>query len=83
MDFTKIRCRWIGVISKINWISVNFFFFFFFYAVEVYLLFWCFHFTNEPPRDKTNKVTAPSEDSDQPGHLPSLIRDFTVHSVGS
>ena len=30
MDFTKIRCRWIGVISKINWISVNLFFFCFF-----------------------------------------------------
>ena len=29
---------------------------------------------NEPPHDKTNKMTcAPSEDSDQPGHLPSLI----------
>ena len=28
----------------------------------------------EPPRDKTNKmICAPSEDSDQPGHLPSLI----------
>ena len=26
---------------------------------------------------------APSEDSDQPGHLPSLIRAFTVCSVGS
>ena len=34
----------------------------------------------EPPRDRTNKVAcAPSEDSDQPGHLPSLIRVFTVH----
>ena len=33
----------------------------------------------EPPRDKTNKVTcAPSEDSDQPGHPPSLIRVFAV-----
>ena len=30
-------------------------------------------------RDKTNKMAcAPSEDSDQPGHLPSLIRDFAV-----
>ena len=30
--------------------------------------------TNEPPHDKTNKMTcAPSEDSDQPGHPPSLI----------
>ena len=38
----------------------------------------------EPPRDKTNKLTcAPNEDSDQPGHLPSLIRVFAVRSVGS
>ena len=28
----------------------------------------------EPPRDKTNEMTcAPSEDSGQPGHPPSLI----------
>ena len=28
---------------------------------------------NEPPHDKTNKmVCAPSKDSDQPGHPPSL-----------
>ena len=26
---------------------------------------------------------APSEDSDQPGHPPSLIRVFAVHSIGS
>ena len=32
---------------------------------------------NEPPRDKTNKMAcAPSEDSDQPGHPPSLTRVF-------
>ena len=38
----------------------------------------------EPPHDKTNKMAcAPSEDSDQPGHPPSLIRVFTVRSVGS
>ena len=38
----------------------------------------------EPPRDKTNKITcAPSEDSDQPGHPPSLIRVFAVRSMGS
>ena len=41
---------------------------------------------NEPPHDKTNKMAcAPSEDSDQPGHSPSLIRVFAVrmkkHSV--
>ena len=35
--------------------------------------------TYEPPHDKTNKLAcAPSEDSDQPGHPPSLIRVFTV-----
>ena len=34
---------------------------------------------NEPPHDKTNKMAcAPSEDSDQPGHPPSLIRIFAV-----
>ena len=36
---------------------------------------------NEPPHDKTNKMTrAPREDSDQPGHPPSLIwsRVFAV-----
>ena len=27
--------------------------------------------TYEPPYDKSNKMTAPSEDSDQPGHPPS------------
>ena len=39
-------------------------------------------FIYEPPHDKTNKC-APSEDSDQPGHPPSLIRIFAVCSVGS
>ena len=34
---------------------------------------------NEPPHDKNNKLTcAPSKDSDQPGHPPSLIRVFAV-----
>ena len=38
----------------------------------------------EPPHDKTNKMTfVPIEDSDQPGHPPSLIRVFVVRSVGS
>ena len=35
--------------------------------------------TFEPPHDKTNEMAcAPSEDSDQPGHPPSLIRVFTI-----
>ena len=38
----------------------------------------------EPQRDKNNKmICALSKDSDQPGHLPSLIRVFAVRSVGS
>ena len=38
----------------------------------------------EPPHNKTNKVAcAPSEDSDQPGHPPSLIRVFPVRLMGS
>ena len=33
----------------------------------------------EPLHDKNNKmICAPIEDSDQPGHLPSLIRVFAV-----
>ena len=44
-------------------------------SIEVHLaLSW-----NEPPHDKTNKMAcAPSADSDQPGHPPSLIRVFAV-----
>ena len=35
--------------------------------------------TFEPLRDKTNKMAcAPSEDSDQPGHPPTLIRIFAA-----
>ena len=42
------------------------------------------HAQYEPPPDKTNKmVCVPSEDSDQPGHPPSLIRVFALHSKGS
>ena len=38
-----------------------------------------FSFTIEPPHDKTNNMAcAPSEDPDQPGHPPSLIRVFAV-----
>ena len=34
---------------------------------------------NEPPHDKTKKMACvPSEDSDQPWHLPNLIRVFAV-----
>ena len=40
--------------------------------------------TLESQHDKTNKMTwAPSEDSDQPGHPPSLIRVLALHLMGS
>ena len=39
---------------------------------------------SEPWHDKTSKMTcSPSEESDQPGRLPSLIRVITVCSMGS
>ena len=38
----------------------------------------------EPPHDKTNKMTfVLSEDSDQPGYPPFLIRVLAVRSMGS
>ena len=38
----------------------------------------------EPPHDKIKKMAfAHSEDLDQPGYPPSLIRVFAVRSVGS
>ena len=37
----------------------------------------CVQLLNEPGHDKTNNTTcATSEDSDQPGHPPSLIRSL-------
>ena len=40
--------------------------------------------SDEPHRDKTNKMAcAPSEDSYQPGHPPSLIRVFAVRLKGT
>ena len=43
------------------------------------ILFLALNGPNELHHDKTNKMAcAPSEDSDQPGHLPSLIRVFAV-----
>ena len=50
---------------------------------EIHFL-WISFITNEPVHDKSNKMAcAPSDDSDQPGHPPSLIRVFPGHSMGS
>ena len=48
-------------------------------------IFICFRdIVFEPPRDKTNILTcARSEDTNQLGHPPSLIRVFAVRSIGS
>ena len=37
-----------------------------------------FNFSNEPQHDKTNKISVCQVKTDQPGHLPSLIRVFAV-----
>ena len=37
----------------------------------------------ELPHDKTNKVAVCPANSDQPGHPPSRVRVFAVHSMGS
>ena len=61
-----------------------FFFFFFFCDILLISLRSLFATIFQPTHDKTNKMAcAPSEDSDQPGHPPSLIRVFTVLSMGS
>ena len=39
------------------------------------------HSTTEPPRSSQQSEYAPSEDSDQPGHPPSLIRVFAVRMM--
>ena len=39
---------------------------------------------NEPQHDKIHRMTCvPIEDSDKPGHSPSLIRVFAMHFMGS
>ena len=49
-------------------------------ASKLNITYHCKHVSwNEPRHDKTNKMAcAPSEDSDQPGHPPSLIWVFAV-----
>ena len=54
-----------------------------FYQYPAYDMHFVYHRRCELPHDKTNKITAPSKDSDQPGHPPSLIRVFAVCLVGS
>ena len=50
----------------------------------MFYVFGIYSYDNESQQDKTNKMAcAPSEDSDQPGHPPSLIRVFAVRSMGS
>ena len=51
---------------------------------EIYYQTRKWHAITEPPNDKTNKMKCgPSDVSDQPGHLPSLIRVFASHSMAS
>ena len=66
------------IIKQLNRLAVRF--------LLEYVLFRMLHIIiniiviNEPPHDKTNKMAcAPSEDSYQHVHPPSLIRIFAVH----
>ena len=53
-----------------------------FYARGKY--YCCMHYLFEPADDKTNEMACTSrEDSDQPGHPPSLFRVVAVRSIGS
>ena len=59
----------------VNFISVGFALLHVMYLITSFKHFWVY----VPLHDKTNKmICAPSEDSDQPWHLPSLIRVFAV-----
>ena len=60
------------VYEEIGKISLNY------HQISTNLFLW--QIANEPPHDKTKKMTCtPSENSDQPGHPPSLIRVFAVN----
>ena len=49
------------------------------FHLKFYYYYTVFILTFQPPHVKTKTMAyAPSEDSDQPGHLPSLIRVFAV-----
>ena len=82
--------RAIGAPVKVHlWTVSDFFFFFLIFTVyvcplvqfhQVWLKNKSWNFIYEPPCNKTNKMAfAPSEDSDQPEHPPSLIRVFAIH----
>ena len=58
-------------------------FFFFLVCIESQKLFMQDLLTNDSKALSNKMICAPSEDSDQHGHLPSLIRVFAVCSVGS
>ena len=53
------------VISRLKWVVT---------PNQELKLITCETMSNEPPHDKTNKMACvPIEDSDQPGHPPSLV----------
>ena len=94
-DDLKIRWHWVSGpwnLKQRCWLKFhNAFTIMFIVIFETIIALFCFNACYsisvhviknkfEPARDKTNKAAcAPSEDSDQPGHPPSLIRVFAVH----
>ena len=70
-------------ISLLNWARLWINCFYLWIRSERWMDKDCKLLINEPPHDKTNKVACvPRKDSGQPGHPPSQIRVFTVHSLG-
>ena len=59
-------------------------FFIFLFFILFYFFFFCSGKAIELAHDKTNKMAcAPREDSDRPVRMPSRIRVFAVHSMGT
>ena len=72
-SLTGVYTDCLHLLGWLQQIFVSKFFWFLQYAFHAF----------EPQHDKTNNVTcAPSKDSDQPGHPPSLIRVFAVRFMG-
>ena len=82
-DSGSIPCRGnILLVSFFPFVSLNMHFVTLQESIAFHLKFYyytVFIKTFEPPHDKTNTMAcAPSDDSDQPWHPPSLIRLFAV-----
>ena len=73
---------WVGAGQMVDWIQnqlTSTFIYKAIYAVRLFLSVWIWAALWQNQQNDC----APGEDTDQPGHPPSLIRVFAVRSVGS